>query len=74
MKHYYLNPDDASGEHYAIDLNCLGDRVLLQIGDRHGQQARLVLTPDQACVIAAKLVATAEEIENLAAPKNITTL
>ena len=43
MKHNYVDKESLTGAHWAVGINEHG--VLLQVGDIHGEQAR-VLLPD----------------------------
>jgi hypothetical protein len=51
------------GEHYAVAHNATLTGVLLQVGDRHGDQARIQLTPNQAGHIASLLLVAMMEVE-----------
>jgi hypothetical protein len=67
VKHHYLND---SSEHYAVAPACTLTHVLLQLGDKHGEQVRLVLTPNQAWGIVSLLMVASMKVENnLAASK-----
>jgi hypothetical protein len=57
---------------YAVAPACTLTHVLLQLGDKHGEQVRLVLTPDQAWGIVSLLMVASMKVENnLAASKSL---
>jgi hypothetical protein len=47
MRHEYLEPGSLSGEHYGVSHNDV-DKVLVQLGDKEGNQIRVALTIQHA--------------------------
>lgn len=49
MRHYYLKdkPEEDSS-HYAVNVNCNNDYVLIQLGDCMGNQVRLMFSKANA--------------------------
>ena len=62
MKHYYTEPDNIKGVHWAASTDCFGS-VLVQLGDSQQEQVRIELTPVQARIFADKLYAEADRAE-----------
>lgn len=62
MRHWYTD-ESLSGEHYSASINGNETKVLLQVGDRHGQQARAQLTASDARHCAALLLEAATLLE-----------
>lgn len=58
MLHYYISNDN-SGEHFAVSHNTVGS-VLVQLGDKSGEQIRVMLTPEDARFMAQKLLKMAD--------------
>ena len=62
MLHRSLNRKEENDSHFAVGVNSEAKRVLVQIQDRWGEQARIVLTKEEAVEFANLIL---EKIELL---------
>jgi hypothetical protein len=55
---------ETSPEHYAVGVDTLNKKVLIQLGDDHGEQIRVALTREEALYLAKDLLKKSQKIKD----------